>query len=78
MQRPINIGWDQRISFVIIEPGCQFTGYDGWRLTNGGWRQKTMPPLPQNIPVSWDLLGTPYDNDISSWRCYCGGKDDQG
>jgi hypothetical protein len=68
--------WDNKISSLIVEPGCALTGYQyqnfgrdyssnqpiGWRLT---WRAS--PYSANGAPV---LAGNVH-NTISSLVCYC-------
>ena len=63
------IGFDQKISSIRVESGCQFTGFDScnYRLGNHhpDWNSKTWT---SNVAC----LRSPYNNDISSWKCTCG------
>ena len=66
MPRANAINWDNRISDIQVEPGCQFTGYDFYLYRTGGWSPKTWTGYYNS------LFGSAYYEDISSWKCSCG------
>jgi len=66
MPRTAAIDWNNRITDIQVEPGCQFTGYDDYYYRTGHWSAKTW--TGSNNP----LLGSAYYKDISSWKCSCG------
>ena len=59
------IKWNQKISSLKVESGCQFTGYDWPNYIKGSWN-------PKNWTSNVADLRSPYNNDISSWKCTCG------
>ena len=53
------------VSSIVVRQGCRFTGYDWVNFQDGEyWRPKTWT---KNAPS----LKPPYNNDITSWKCFC-------
>ena len=56
--------WDGVVSSIMVRQGCRFTGYDYNKRVADDWSSITWTT---NAPS----LKDPYNNDISSWKCFC-------
>merc|ERR1711884_303070 len=56
--------WDGKVSSIMVRQGCRFTGYDFNKRVGDNWFSKTWT-------TNATLLEDTYNNDISSWTCYC-------